>query len=168
MHSKVCYGSSGMSKSGLSSSSFNDDSSLTVPLDATLTTGASCSGANGNSADKLESYVMVDYLRHQQSSSGEEGCGGSGPPGGMENFINAIVSQREQRKFHRRRLERKRRKLFLSKNLGCWFSLVATLLTVFTALAPLFVITYWSWETAEHIFLRIQKMTYCLYHRLGL
>lgn len=142
MHSKACYGSSGMSKSGLSSSSFNDDSSLTVPLDATLTAGASCSGATGNSADKLESYVMVDYLRHQQSSSGEEGCGGSGPPGGMENFINAIVSQREQRKFHRRRLEGKRRKLFLSRNLGCWFSLIATLLTVFTALAPLFVITY--------------------------
>lgn len=142
MHSKACYGSSGMSKSGLSSSSFNDDSSLTVPLDATLTAGASCAGATATSADKLESYVMVDYLRHQQSSSGEEGCGGNGPPGGMENFINAIVSQREQRKFHRRRLERKRRKLFLSKNLGCWFSLIATLLTVFTALAPLFVITY--------------------------
>ncbi|XP_036360202.1 neuronal acetylcholine receptor subunit beta-3 isoform X2 [Octopus sinensis] len=140
MHSKSSFPSS-FSKSGLSTSSFNDETSLTVPLDATLSTGASCSGTAGTSADKLESYVMVDYLRHQQSSSGEEGCAGGIPPAGMENFINAIVSQREQRKFQHRRLEGKRRKFFLSKNLGCWFSLIATLLTILTALAPLFVIT---------------------------
>ncbi|GAB1608589.1 neuronal acetylcholine receptor subunit beta-3 isoform X2 [Argonauta hians] len=140
MHSKTSFPSS-YSKSGLSTSSFNDETSLTVPLDATLSTGASCSGTAGTSADKLESYVMVDYLRHQQNGSGEEGCAGGIPPAGMENFINAIVSQREQRKFRHRRLEGKRRNFFLSKNLGCWFSLIATLLTILTALAPLFVIT---------------------------